>query len=107
MVNDGSGDDAERRGSELRIEVIEAEVPLGPGGPEVWLRVLSRDLVDLPTVLGRLSTDQRTMMADCEAEPYRYFPGRPEEDELAEGFANDDYWVFRVRAHIVHQRQGA
>lgn len=81
----------------MRIELHEANDAVALGGtPELWMRVLSDQLLDLPTAVGQLDQEQREVFAGYDPTPTRYVPCGSEGDE-GDGFAHEDWWIFPKR----------
>ena len=83
----------------MRVELHEANDAVALGGtPELWMRVLSDQLLDLPTVVKALDPDQGEVFAGYQPKPSRFIPGGPyDEDGPDHDFAFEDWWVFRKR----------
>lgn len=77
----------------MRIEVIQQDKGIN-GEREVWLRVLSSELLDWPRVKAALAPDHLSEIG-VNAVPAGYYPGRPDTAEQAEGFLYEDFWTFR------------
>lgn len=77
--------------SDVRIEV--SRQPVGVyGNPEVWVRVLSTEVVDWPTVASKL--DPATLV-DLQGKSMAYYPGHPDKDEQdTHGWLVEDIWVW-------------
>lgn len=75
----------------VRIEV--SRQPVGVyGGGEVWVRVLSKDVTDWPTVAAKLDA---ATLAELQGKSMAYYPGYPKKDESDEhGWLVEDFWVW-------------
>lgn len=65
------------------------------GGPELWVRVLSNEQVDLPRVKAAVAADQAAIWAGYADKPTDYYPHwvTPEE-KLVHGFDWEDWFIF-------------
>ena len=80
----------------MRIELHEANDAEALGGtPELWMRVMSDQLLDLPTAVSRLDPEQQEIFAGYEPTPLRYIMVTDEETD--HDFQFEDWWIFRKR----------
>lgn len=78
----------------MKIEVQEhaPETALVSGRREVWLRVMSNEVVDLPRIRKALSPEQASLLASCTNLPVSFHP-----DEDPEGvYPFCEWWIFEV-----------
>lgn len=93
------------RGAEdVRIEVIRQPEGLH-GGREVWVRVLSNEVLDLPRVLDKMNAEDR-----AEVDGMRLVQGyihHPQGDELSDhDYPFEDWWVFDEETNPNPYRMG-
>ena len=80
----------------MRIEVKSKDAGLN-GGPEVWVRVLSNDVHDWPSIEAKLSGPQRAMLNALGNRTLSYFPHRPTAEERAEhSYSFEDWFVWQA-----------
>lgn len=60
------------------------------GRPELWVRVLSNHVVDLPRVVAAFNTEQRQLFAQYGPRPVSYYPDSGEDTDYPFG----DWWIF-------------
>lgn len=73
------------------------------GGPEVWIKVQSNEVIDWPTVEEHLAEDAQEAIKALGPRRLHYYPHRLTKDERAEsGFMFEDYWVW-VNIHKAGQ----
>lgn len=78
----------------MKIEAVSKASGLN-GGREVWVRVLSNEVLDWPSVERRLDEEQLAMLADLGKKAMSYFPHSPIPEERDEhGYLCDDFWVW-------------
>lgn len=80
------------KGSTMRIEVTQNPDGLH-GGPEVWVRVLSSEVLDWPRIEAKLGEDDHQALRGKSL--LRYIPHHVTEGERMEhGFMVEDWWIF-------------
>lgn len=81
----------------VRIELHEANDAKALGGtPELWMRVLSDTLLDLPTAVKNLDPEQRKIFDEYHPTPVRYYPaGFYDEAGSDHHYVHEDWWIFR------------
>lgn len=82
----------------MRIEIELTEAPaMEP--PELWMRVLSDKLLDLPTAVKNLDPEQAEVFAGYHPTPSRFLPSGAYDDPNPDhGFQFEDWWIFRKRS---------
>lgn len=82
---------------DISITEIEEGNPLSmSGGPELWVRVLTNEQVDIPRVKAALAADQAAIWANYADKPSDWYPHyvTPEE-KLVHGYSYEDWWTFK------------
>ena len=74
----------------MQVEVFDQTV-------EVWVKVLSNEVIDLGAARSAMSEDQRELMKLAASyEPTSYYPHLvTKEEEADHGFRFEDWWIFR------------
>ena len=81
----------------MKIEAVTKSCGIN-GGPEVWVRVLSSEVLDWPSVERRLNEGQLAMLEALGERTISYYPHSPiPEEREAHGFMCDDWWVWSAR----------
>lgn len=79
----------------MKIELSEATDAEALGGtPELWMRVLSDELVDLPRALAALSDEDRATFSRYFRQPDAYYPALGLEGD-DHGYAHESWWIFK------------
>jgi hypothetical protein len=81
----------------VRIEAVSKSSDLSlNGGQEVWVRVLSNEMQDWPSVEKKLSEAQGAMLTDLGPQKsLAYYPHVPTAEERGEhGYSFEDHWVW-------------
>jgi len=96
-VDDDVNTNTKGRAEAVRIELHETnEVRALGGTPELWMRVLSDKLLDLPTAVAALDCDQKKVFAEYHPTPVRHYPaGFYDEDGSDHHFVHEDWWIFQ------------
>jgi hypothetical protein len=72
-----------------------ADEPSLSGGPELWVRVLTNEMVDLPRVKAAIADDQAEIWAGYADKPSDYYPHWVTPEEKTEhGFKYEDWFIF-------------
>ena len=76
-----------------------------PAHAEMWLRVLSDELLDLAQVRELLTPAQHEALADFYDKPCAYHPDLGSTPEEREGFRYEEWWAFPVKGwrKVYHQ----
>lgn len=79
----------------MRIEMTVADdaQSLVSGRPELWVRVLSNHVVDLPRAVAAFDDDQRQLFAQYNPRPVGYYPDSAEDTDYPFG----DWFIFSKR----------
>lgn len=84
----------------MQIEVITQDEGLS-GEREVWVRALSRTVVDWADIKRSMSSEQLAVLAEAEEKPVRYYPHLVTPEERDEHSYNyEDWFIFRQRKVI-------
>lgn len=85
-------------GDNVKIELVAAgDHPTHRVHDEIWLRVLSDEVVDLPTVKKKLTPAQAGRLMEFKSEPCGYHTDLTDGPDDREGYAFEDWWVFPRR----------
>lgn len=78
----------------MKIELYEAngDEALRGAGPELWLRALSNEVVDLPRAEAALDEAARVTRAGYAKTPCAFYPALGDDDH---GFAHESWWIFK------------
>lgn len=84
-----------------KVELVEADAA-HPVHREMWVRVLSDEILDWDQVYKRLDPAQKEALAGFEGSPCAFYPNLSADDR--EGYAHDEWWAFpekgwRTSAH--------
>lgn len=78
----------------MKIEMTSKTAGLN-GGPEVWVRVFSNEVLDWPRVEKLLSEEQASDLAALGPKKLSYFPHTTTAEERAEhGYSFEEFWVW-------------
>lgn len=81
----------------MKIELTEApaDMALAGTGPELWVRVMSEDVLQLREVIAALDEEQRNTFHRYQHTPARYFPALGIAHGDDHDFANEEWFVFK------------
>lgn len=77
----------------IEITVAEDTRSLVDGRPELWLRVLSNELVDLGRAKLALNDEQRELLAQYNEKPVSYYP------DIDDQYPYADWWIFQKKVN--------
>ena len=81
----------------MKIELYAANdaEALRGNGPELWLRVMCNEVLDLPRILAALDEEAKATFAGYHARPVAYYPSLSEGDD--HDFSHEEWFVFKKR----------
>jgi hypothetical protein len=90
----------------MQVEVFEQTAGLH-GGKEVWVKALSNEVVDWPTVRAKLDDRHTDVIDRCvdhndqRGMPKGYHPHLvTEEERMEHGYRYEDWWVFVIPKYV-------
>lgn len=82
----------------MKIELVAAgDSPVHRVHDEMWLRVLSDEVVDLPSAKKKLTPAQAAALSEFRSDPCGYYTNLTDDPDDREGYAFEDWWLFPSR----------
>ena len=92
-----ANDDLGRCRVGAKVELVEAPGSGHPAHREMWMRVLSNEILDLPSARKLLTPAQAVKLDDFFSDPCAYHPNLGSSSEEREGYAYEEWWAFPVK----------
>ena len=80
-----------------KVELVESPGSGHPAHREMWMRVISDEILDLPSAMKALTPAQTEKLDDFYLQPCAYHPNLGSSSEEREGYAYEEWWAFPAK----------